>query len=286
MAVATTVVLMLAIGTSSLHLFDNGGRATQAAVRTTFPRDDRRVTSTDSTPSSTVVATVSTAPTTTTEAPSSTTKPMVPGLNLPNPPTPTPMGLPATGLAPVISRVTTTNKVIFLGIDDGLTRDPQVLALLRQAKVPVTMFLVQSQADAGEDFWKQVQEVGGVVESHTITHPDLTKLSASQLQREVCGTLDDYEARFGRRPTLFRPPYGFYNDNVRQVAASCGFKALVMWKGATNDGRLDLQEGPNLQPGDVILMHWRPDLYQDLLTVFQRCRDEGYAIARLEDYIK
>ena len=69
-------------------------------------------------------------------------------------------------------------------------------------------------------------------------------MSGSQLQQEVCGTLDDYETRFGRRPTLFRPPYGFYNDNVRAVAASCGLKALVMWKGATNDGRLDLQEAP------------------------------------------
>jgi hypothetical protein len=68
-------------------------------------------------------------------------------------------------------------------------------------------------------------------------------------------------------------------------AASCGFKAVIMWKGSTNDGRLDLQEGPELHPGDIILMHWRTDLYQNLLKVFDTVRTQGYSIGRLEDYL-
>ena len=124
-----------------------------------------------------------------------------------------------------------------------------------------------------------------MVESHTITHPDLTKVSATQLQTEVCGTLDDYQTTFGRRPTLFRAPYGSYNDNVRAVAASCGFKALIQWEGSTNDGRLDLQDGTQLEPGDIILMHWRTDLLTNLQKVFETCREQGYAIASLEDYL-
>ena len=98
------------------------------------------------------------------------------------------------------------------------------------------------------------------MESHTITHPDLTKVSSAQMQNEVCGTLDDYQTLFGRRPTLFRPPYGSTNANVQAVAASCGFKAIVLWKGSTNDGRFDLQDGTQLTPGDVVLMHFRTDL--------------------------
>jgi hypothetical protein len=63
-------------------------------------------------------------------------------------------------------------------------------------------------------------------------------------------------------------------------------KAIVMWTGSTNDGRLDLQTGnPALQPGDVLLMHWRTDLAQNLLTVFDRIRSQGFAIGRLEDYL-
>ena len=71
---------------------------------------------------------------------------------------------------------------------------------------------------------------------------------------------------------------------MRADAAACGFKALIMWKGSTNDGRFDLQEGPNLHPGDIILLHWRTDLYQDLLKVFDTVRTQGFSIGRLEDY--
>jgi len=205
---------------------------------------------------------------------------------LPAPPA-TPVSLPGAGgsLAPVISRLPITDKVIFLGIDDGLVRDPQVLDLLKKAKVPFTMFLVQAEADAGEAFWQQAIKDGGAVEAHTITHPDLTKVSEQRRHDEICGTLGDFQSRFGRRPTLFRPPYGATNEAVQADAASCGFKAVVLWKGSTNDGRFDLQEGPGLKPGDIILMHWRTDLYQNLLKVFDTVRAQGFSIGRLEDYL-
>ena len=224
----------------------------------------------------------------TTVLPTTTTvfKAPKPGLGLLAQPTPTPVDLPPTNLAPVFSRIPTTNKVIFLGIDDGLVRDPAVLDYLRQAKIPFTNFLVQGEADAGEDFWKQAITLGGTVQSHTVNHPDLTKVSAAQLQSEICGTMDDYQARFGTRPTLFRPPYGSSNDNVRAVAASCGYKAVVLWKGSTNDGRFDLQDGTALTPGDIVLMHWRTDLLVDLQKVVQTCKEQGFTIARLEDYLK
>jgi peptidoglycan/xylan/chitin deacetylase (PgdA/CDA1 family) len=198
----------------------------------------------------------------------------------------TPVQLPGAGgsLAPAVSRLPITDNVIFLGIDDGLVRDPQVLELLKRAKVPFTMFLVESAASAGESFWQQAQRDGGTVEAHTISHPDLTKVSEARRRQEICGTLDDFQQRFGRRPTLFRPPYGAFNPAVQADAASCGFKALIMWKGSTNDGRFDLQEGPNLHPGDIILLHWRTDLYQDLLKVFDTVKAQGFSIGRLEDY--
>jgi peptidoglycan/xylan/chitin deacetylase (PgdA/CDA1 family) len=193
---------------------------------------------------------------------------------------------PPTSLAPVFSRIPTTNKVIFLGIDDGMVRDPAALDYLERAKIPVTNFLVQSEAAAGEDFWKRAQALGGTVQSHTRSHPDLTKVSASQLQSEICGTLDEFQTRFGVRPTLFRPPYGMYNDNVRAVAASCGYRAIVMWKGSTNDGRLDLQDGAQLTSGDVLLLHWRGDLLGNLQKVVEACTAQGFTVARLEDYLR
>ena len=85
--------------------------------------------------------------------------------------------------------------------------------------------------------------------------------------------------------TLFRSAYGATNGNVQAAASSCGLKAVVLWKGSTNDGRFDLQDGTQLTPGDVVLMHFRTDLLVDLQKVFEVCKQQGFAIARLEDYL-
>jgi peptidoglycan/xylan/chitin deacetylase (PgdA/CDA1 family) len=282
-----TAALVLAFGAGPLEL---SGGATPDAENAAAVHAAGDVASTGaSTTTSLAPTTTSTTTTTTTTLPPTTTtttpKLRVPGLGLPKQPVPTLMALPPTNQAPVISRVTTTNKVIFLGIDDGIVRDPAVADLLKQANIPFTMFLVKGEADAGADYFRQLQQYGGVVEAHTITHPDLTKLSYGQVQSEVCGDQDDYQTLFGRRPTLFRSPYGSTNQNVQAAAASCGLKAVVLWKGSTNDGRFDLQDGTQLTPGDVVLMHFRTDLLADLQKVFETCREQGFAIASLEDYL-
>jgi peptidoglycan/xylan/chitin deacetylase (PgdA/CDA1 family) len=282
-----TVALVLVFGAGPLELSGGATRPEAAAAVHAVTGDIADATTTTSS-TTTTTTTTTVPPTTTTTAPptTTTTTPLrVPGLDLPQQPAPQPVSLPPTGSAPVFSRIPTTNKVIFLGIDDGLVKDPAVADLLKQANIPFTMFLVQGEADAGADYFRQLQEYGGVVESHTINHPDLTKVSAGQLQSEVCGTLDDYQTLFGRRPTLFRPPYGSTNANVQAVAASCGYKAIVLWKGSTNDGRFDLQDGTQLTPGDVVLMHFRTDLLVDLQKVFEVCKQQGFAIASLQDYL-
>jgi peptidoglycan/xylan/chitin deacetylase (PgdA/CDA1 family) len=294
LAIGITTALVLAFGVGPLEL--SGGASANpevaAAVRdvgddgglapTTTPTSDAPTTSTSST------TTTTEPPTTTTEPPTTTTttpKLRKPGLGLLPEPTPQPVALPPTNAAPVFSRIPTTNKVIFLGIDDGIVRDPAVADLLKQANIPFTMFLQQGEADAGVDYFRQLQQYGGVVEAHTITHPDLTKLAYGQVQHEVCGVLDDYQQLYGRRPTLFRSPYGATDSNVQAAAASCGLKAVVLWKGSTNDGRFDLQDGTQLTPGDVVLLHFRTDLLVDLQKVFEVCKEQGFAIASLEDYL-
>ncbi len=290
-AIAVTAALVLVFGAGPFELSGGATPDAQSAAAVHAVGDDSSLTgatttsAAPTTSSSTTTTTTSTT-TTTTLPPTTTTTPLrVPGLGLPKQPPPTPMALPSTNSAPIISRITTTNKVIFLGIDDGIVRDPAVADLLKQANIPFTMFLVKGEADAGADYFRQLQQYGGVVEAHTVTHPDLTKLSYGQVQNEVCGDQDDYQQLFGRRPTLFRSPYGATNGNVQAAAASCGLKAVVLWKGSTNDGRFDLQDGTQLTPGDVVLMHFRTDLLADLQKVFEVCKQQGFAIASLQDYL-
>ena len=216
-------------------------------------------------------------------APSSTTTIEVNDLLAP-PPTVVPELSSEDGLAPQVRRIDTTDRVIFITIDDGQVRDPAVLDHLLQLGLPFTSFLTEPLAEADPQFWKGTQSAWGMIETHTINHPDLRKADASTQRREICEPADTFEQLFGRRPTLFRPPYGNSNDAVRRVAADCGYDAVVLWTGSTNNGKLTMQE-VELKPGDIILMHYRDTLRADLDDVLARARAEGFTIGRLQDYL-
>jgi peptidoglycan/xylan/chitin deacetylase (PgdA/CDA1 family) len=221
---------------------------------------------------------VATAPGTTRRATTTTTR------LLPAPPRPRPLPPVSPGLAPIYSRLPIPDKVVFLGIDDGLVRDPAVLDHLGGHRIPFVAFLTQNMAEAEPAFWRRAVAAGGTIQSHTVSHPDLTTLGLAGLRREVCGTIEPYTALSGgKRPALFRPPFGKVNSSVQRVAAECGYQGVILWKGSTNNGRLTMQEGA-LQPGDIILLHFRDTLRDDIDDVVARCRQEGFTIGRLEDY--
>jgi peptidoglycan/xylan/chitin deacetylase (PgdA/CDA1 family) len=117
-----------------------------------------------------------------------------------------------------------------------------------------------------------------------VKHSDLTTLSANGQYGEICGPLDTLEGLFVRRPVLFRPPGGAYNATTQSIAASCGFRYVVTWTAAANDGRIDWQAG-SMQAGDIVLFHFRTDLVQNLELLASLCKAQGFTVARLEDYI-
>ena len=231
-------------------------------------------------------STTTASPTTSTTSTTTTTAPLPPRL-LPGPlaqPSPaTPVTFSQT--TPNLDHVVTTDKVIFLGIDDGLVRDPAVVDLMRKERVPLTLFLVRQPARDGQEYFRELQTVGATIQAHTVDHPRLKSLGWGAQAQEICGDLHDLETWYGARPTVFRPPYGEWNETTRSAASSCGLRALVLWRGATNDGRLDLVGGPSFHPGDILLLHFRTDLLQNLKLVFAKARAEGYRIGRLEDYL-
>ena len=67
-----------------------------------------------------------------------------------------------------------------------------------------------------------------MVASHTWDHKDLTKLSFDQIHNELWLVEQAFERLLGVKPAFMRPPYGNYNDLVRQVAYQRGQK-LVLW---------------------------------------------------------
>lgn len=187
-------------------------------------------------------------------------------------------------MAPLVRRVDTTDRVIFITIDDGQVRDPAALDHLLELGLPFTSFLTEPLAEADPSFWKGTQAAWGMIETHTINHVNLREAGEATQRREICEPAATFEGLFGRRPTLFRPPYGNSSDSVRRIAAGCGYDAVVLWTGSTNNETLTMQEVA-LRPGDIVLVHYRDTLRADIDAILERARAEGFTIGRLEDYL-
>lgn len=197
-----------------------------------------------------------------------------------------PVRLPDGASAAVISRVPTTAPVAFLTIDDGLIRRPEALPMLRAAGIPVTLFLIGPVAAQGYPYFAGLAGAGAVIEAHTQSHPQLAGTSYEFQRREICGSADELGRLSGRRPLLFRPPYGSYDATTLRAAHDCGMRAVVVWTEAARNGHVVYQTPEHVvHPGDVILMHFRDRYADDFRAALVAIHRSGLTPALLEDYL-
>ncbi|MDG4864155.1 polysaccharide deacetylase family protein [Streptomyces sp. T-3] len=196
------------------------------------------------------------------------------------------------GLPPVVDRVRTKDKVVFLTFDDGAERDPRFVDMVRELRLPVSMFLTDSVAGPGYAHFGALRSVGATVQNHTLDHPYLPGLSYEGQRWEICGQQDKLKERFGTRPRLFRPPYGNYNADTLRAAADCGVSAVVLWRASMQINDLRYAAGNRLRPGDIVLAHFRgpgelqgASLTEMTARMLRRIQAQGFTVARLEDYL-
>jgi peptidoglycan/xylan/chitin deacetylase (PgdA/CDA1 family) len=199
-------------------------------------------------------------------------------LRQPAPATPAPM-------ATVVHRVPTAEPVVFITIDDGVTPDAAGLDLIKQKRAVATLFLNQVNVHKHKDYYLQWQDSGSSVQNHTLSHPHLPKLRADEQQHQICSNASWLKGEYGKKSNLFRPPYGEYNDTTRQVAASCGQPYIVHWSAVVEKGHITYARG-GMQPGEILLLHFTPDLARDLQAVFTDAEAKGLRIGRLEDWLR
>ena len=201
------------------------------------------------------------------------------------PPTTTTTIPPPPAAAPRVDHVVTTDPVVFITIDDGWHPLPDVLAFLQAHHAPVTAFLIAPIAQRDADFYRQVLQLGGTIENHTMHHLDLARLSLAQQATELCPAADLIGATFGRRALLARPPGGAENQFTDRAVGYCGMYVTVLWDAKFSDHRFSLAHPGGVRAGDIVLMHWGPGLLQDLQTLFPLLDAAGLHPAPLQDYI-
>ncbi|MER7243393.1 polysaccharide deacetylase family protein [Kribbella sp. NPDC000426] len=144
-------------------------------------------------------------------------------------------------------------KVVYLTFDDGPDPHwtPEVLAVLAKHNAHGTFFMLAQNADPHPELVGQVRAAGNSVGNHSVSHPQLPKLSPAQLHHEVAD---------GVQSKCFRPPYGATNARVRAEIHRDGMQQ-VLWDVDPEDwarpGTATIVQRvlAGARPGAIILMH-------------------------------
>lgn len=142
----------------------------------------------------------------------------------------------------------------------GVEHTDAILDALGEANVSATFFCVQFWAEEHPDYLKRISEAGHEVGTHSATHPKMSTLSEEGIRAELTTSARAITEVTGRPVTLFRPPFGDYNNAVIQTSLSLGLMP-VQWDVDSLDWQ-DLSAGEitervvkQARSGSIILCH-------------------------------
>jgi peptidoglycan/xylan/chitin deacetylase (PgdA/CDA1 family) len=123
-------------------------------------------------------------------------------------------------------------RPIVLTFDDGYRGDYAFAApVLERLHWPGVLNLELRHLNVVWGLWKrQVRELvarGWEIDSHTITHPDLTTLSPAELRHEVAGSRAELRAMFGVPVDFFCYPAGRYDAAVIAAVRAAGYRGAT-----------------------------------------------------------
>ena len=129
------------------------------------------------------------------------------------------------------------SKPIVLSFDDGYRSDFTVaLPTLRAQKWPGGLNLEVANLTpvwgTRPGMVKKLIAAGWEVDSHTLTHPDLTTLDPARLKQEVAGSRAEIRKRFGVPVDFFCYPSGRVDDAVIAAVKAAGYLGAT----TTNEG--------------------------------------------------
>ncbi len=160
----------------------------------------------------------------------------------------------------------------------------QLIDILGKYHVSATFFVVGDWAEKYPESVKALHDAGHEVMNHSNHHDHFNSLSSEAITADVSAASDRIEAVTGVRPTLFRCPYGEYDDHVITALEGMGITA-VQWDVDSLDWKdydaktIFARVKGRVQPGSIVLFHnaalHTPEALGDIVSWLLQ---EGYKI--------
>ena len=183
----------------------------------------------------------------------------------------------------------TEKNIIYLTFDSGYENGntEKILQALKAHNAPAIFFMTGQNIDENPELVKLILSYGQKVGNHSYHHPDMSKKSRNDFEKELDLTRRAYKKITGEDiPKFYRPPEGKFSLENLKTAQSLGY-TTVFWSSAYVDW--DPAKQPSEEtafarikertfPGAVFLLHsvskTNADILDRQLTLWE---EQGYS---------
>lgn len=191
----------------------------------------------------------------------------------------------------IVNKGSDKKKLVALTFDDGPSESntSKILDILEEKNAKATFFVMGDHVESHPQLLKRIVKEGHGIGNHTKTHPSLPDKMTADVIKEVSSTQDIIEKTTGRKPDIFRPPYGAITKSDAWLLHNMGLRIVTWsvdtkdWSGKTAEEIITTVEN-NISPGGIVLQHDFPSTDENTLEGSLEALPEMIDQLRREEY--
>ena len=201
-------------------------------------------------------------------------------------------GMSSTRSLPIYC-VDTDEKKVSISFDCawGVEHTDALLDTMKRYNVRCTFFAVQFWVEKYPEYVQKIIDAGHEMGTHSRTHPYMSKLTKKQIQEELTSSAQAIEKLTGKKVTLFRPPYGDYNNTLIDTCQELGLYPIqwdvdsLDWKNLSGK-EIAMRIVNGTKNGSIILCHNNGLHTAEALPVlFSTLQNRGFTFVPISELI-
>lgn len=176
---------------------------------------------------------------------------------------------------------------VAITIDDGPTRyTNELLKVLKENDTKVTFFFLGQNAAAYPESVMEAVYEGHEIGYHSNSHPKMSKMTLKGQEKEYDLGLTKLKKIDHNLISLFRPPYGAYNNDTKIVTEEHKMN-MVLWNedprdwSTTDPGLVAKTVLLQVHSGSIIVMHDRPSTIAALPDIIAGIKKKGLKLVTI-----
>ena len=196
-----------------------------------------------------------------------------------------------------VSSVPGAKGMIALTFDAGASAEPvpAILKALADTGSHATFFFTGKWVKTNPGIAQDIVNAGHEVGNHSWSHPDFTTLSDDEMLDQISRTEQIMQTKLHiNGASLFRPPYGARNSEVRRLVADHGYR-VIYWavdcldsvkKNITAE-QIETRVLAKAKQGDIVLMHCGSQATADALpSLIEALNHKGWKVVTVGELLR